>query len=154
MEAVMKNKSKVVARMTVEREVGVKTIIEVHEDATFSLFFHHYSQEGRRRSTKREIRVSNRNEGLFPIYRAHTMTPGLEAVGTIFKGMKNVVSVKIRIIKKRAYRRLISVSPSELGGLARVASYAPQRETRAPGIAVHIPQATPKKKYSVLNGWR
>jgi hypothetical protein len=153
MEAVMRKTSKVVARMTVTREIGAVTIVEVNEDATFSQFFHHYSQEGRRRSTKREIRVSNRNEGLYPIYRAHTMTPGLEAVGTIFKGMKNVVSVKIRIIKKRAYRRLISVSPGELRGLARVASYAPQRETRAPGIAVHIPEPS-KKKYSVLNGWR
>ena len=50
----------VVARMTVIREVGNLTIVEVYEDAMFSNFYHISTQVGKRRSTKRLIRIANR----------------------------------------------------------------------------------------------
>jgi hypothetical protein len=142
----------VVARLTVERSVGVKTIIEVHEDATFMTFFHYFTQEGRRRSTKREVRTANRNEGLVPHWRAAWMTPGLEVLARLFEGMKHITSVKVRVIKKGAYRRLIEASPDVLG-LTKVKSQPdPRLERETRGIPVYIPQGhtTIKRKWSIL----
>lgn len=105
----------VVARLTVVREVGNRTIIEVNEDATFSSFYHISTQVGQRRSTKRLVRVANRNEGIQPYYRAHLVQPGLKGLAEHWQKMPGVVSVKIRIIKGKAYRRLINATPDKLG---------------------------------------
>ena len=62
----------VVARLTVIRKNGLRTIVEVHADAKFYSFYHFYRQVGSKRSTKELIRSSNRNEGSL-------QQPGLEA---------------------------------------------------------------------------
>lgn len=105
----------VVARMTIKRAVGDTTIIEIHEDATFSHFYRIYVQTGRRRSTKRLVLSASRNHGIQPWYRAHLVTPGLEVLEKMWSARPHVESVKIRIIKRRAYKRLISAKPNELG---------------------------------------
>lgn len=107
--------AKVIARMTVTRSLGNLTIIEVREDATFSSFYQVYTQTGKRRSTKRLVRTANRNEGLQPYFQAYRMQPGLEKIAEYWQKRPNVTSVKVRIIKKRLYRKLISARPDELG---------------------------------------
>jgi hypothetical protein len=102
----------VVARLTVVRTVGSRTIIDVMENATFSDFYRIHVQQGNRRSTKRLVRSANRNEGLKPYA---TMKPGLELLAAHWSQQPGVVSVKIRILRKRAYRRLIMASPDQLG---------------------------------------
>lgn len=103
----------VIARLTVRRTNHRRTIVEIHEGATFQSFFHVYSQEGNRRSTKRHTRVGNRNEGIY-----HGAL-GLEGMAErlahyqIFSGP--IESSKLRIIKKRAYRHLLNVSPDQIG---------------------------------------
>ena len=108
-------KPSVVARLTVVRALGNVTIIEVHSDATFSCFYHIFTQVGKRRSTKRLVRTASRNEGLLPYYRAYLMVPGLKVLAEHWSRQPGVSSVKIRIIKKRAYRKLLSARPDELG---------------------------------------
>lgn len=149
------NKSKIVARLTVTREIGVVTMVEVHEDANFSQFYRYYSQEGRRRSTKKLIRTANRNEGLKPWHTAYQKTPGLEMVARIFESMAHVTNVKVRIIKKRAYKRLISLPADELGGVVTGKPIRdPRLEPRVTGIPVYIPQGhtTMDRKWSILTG--
>lgn len=120
-------KNNVVARLTVNRANGWKTIIEVHADATFNSFYRYFRQFGNRRSTKEPIRVSNRNDSLKSV-NAHLQTPGLEAISkkiiassAVFLlrsssgEMNPVVSIKLRIIQKRLYRKLITCRPDELG---------------------------------------
>ena len=118
-------RSSVVARLTVTRALGAVTVIEVHEGATFSEFYRFFTQDGRRRSTKRLVRKANRNEGLAP-WGAHLQQPGLEVLAEAWRKMKNVDQVRIRIIQKRAYRRLISANPSELGQVKVAARFAPE----------------------------
>jgi len=117
----------VTARMTVTRALGNLTIIEVCEDATFSEFYRVYTQIGRRRSTKKLVRTANRNEGLKPFYAAHKLKPGLEALAMQWQGMPNVASVKIRIIKKRTYRKLLTAAPDALGMVTSTVNRLPER---------------------------
>ena len=105
----------VVARLTVTRAVGCKTIIEVCEDATFSNFYRFHTQQGNRRSTKRLVRTANRNEGLLPFHQAYRMTPGLERLADRWSKQPGVTAVTVRIVKRRAYRRLITTTPDQLG---------------------------------------
>ncbi len=149
-----KNKIVVVARLTVIREVGVRTIVEVNEDATFGNFYSYFIQDGARRSTKKLIRCANRNEGLRPWYRAYRMEPGLTAIAEHFKTMPNITSIKIRIIRKRLYRKLLAAAPD--AGLVRVHSQidprlAPRTITGQP---VRIPDSyiTISKRISILTG--
>src|SRR5688500_9277198 len=105
------NKSKVVARLTIARADNTKTIIEVHNDSTFSEFFRYYRQAGMKRSTKVLAFTRSRNQGLHHI-NAHLQTPGLEIIrdrilasnaaflGRV-KGKENpITSMKLRIIRK------------------------------------------------------
>jgi hypothetical protein len=120
------NKSKVVARLTITRADNSRKIIEVHEDATFHEFFRFYTQIGNRRSTKTLTFTSSRITGLKPI-NAHRYTPGLEVIrdrviersalliGTKTGKFSPVISMKLRIIKRKAYRRLITIAPDQLG---------------------------------------
>jgi hypothetical protein len=110
----MQKNNKVVARLTVIREVGCKTIIEVQDDATFSRFYHFYMQEGNRRSTKRAVRAGSRNEGI-PSYQVLRARPGLERLADAWQKQPGVVSVKLRILRKRAYLKLIDARPDQLG---------------------------------------
>lgn len=104
----------VVARLIVTRALGNRTIIEVHEGATFSAFYRIYTQTGNRRSTKRLVRTASRNEGLQPYFRAHLMVPGLKTLAEHWSRQPGVSAVKVRIIRKRAYRKLLSARPDEL----------------------------------------
>jgi hypothetical protein len=105
----------VVARLTVTRAVGCKTIIEVYTDATFNSFYRFFTQQGNRRSTKQLVRTANRNEGLLPFHQAYRMTPGLEHLADRWSKQPGVTAVTVRIIKRRAYKRLIQAAPDQLG---------------------------------------
>lgn len=141
---------RVVARMTVVREVGATMIIEIRDDATFHSFYHIYSQQGRRRSTKQLVRTANRNEGLRPWHAAYRMTPGLEVLESFWKQQPGVMSVKVRFLRKRIYRRLISAAADELGLAQAHAGYATVRPQ--PVYPIQLPQGyTPmKKRFEIL----
>jgi hypothetical protein len=108
-------KPAVVARLTVTRALGVKTIIEVCEDATFNSYYRFFTQQGNRRSTKKLVRTANRNEGLRPYFQAYRMTPGMEKLAELWQQHPGVTTVTVRIISRRAYKRLITARPNELG---------------------------------------
>lgn len=147
-------KSKVLARLTIEREVGVKTIIEVHADATFSRFYHFYTQDGRRRSTKKHIRQANRNEGLHPWYAAYRAEPGLEVFAKRFRQMPNVKKVSLRIIRRRDYRKALEAAPDELGLTRSRIIQMPDMRHRESGTQVYIPSTftTLKKRFEIITG--
>lgn len=117
----------VLARLVVNRANGKRMIVEVHSDATFCQFYKFYMQDGSRRSTKRQFRTANRNEGLRHI-NAHDQQPGLGAIAKQITRtsaaflmrsedghINPVVSIKLRIFKKRAYERLLRLAPDQLG---------------------------------------
>lgn len=104
--------TQVIARLTVTRKVGVKTLIEVHSDSTFQKFFYFYTQDGRKR--KQFVRTASRNEGL-SYTTAYRMTPGLEVLAPRWMAMQHIDRVDVKILRKRAYRRLITASAHELG---------------------------------------
>lgn len=110
----------VIARLTVTRANGWRTIVEVRAGATFHEFYRFYRQFGARRSTKEIIRTASRNEGLFLIGN-RSVKPGLELIRQRLESYgapsNPVVKVQLRIIKKRLYRKLLSMVPDELGML-------------------------------------
>lgn len=101
-------RSDVVARLTTIRADHSRTIVEVHSNATYSSFYHFYAQQGTKRSTKRSIRTASRSDG-----------PSLEMIArklAVYQSQSNpIVQIKLRIIRKRVYRRLISARPDQLG---------------------------------------
>lgn len=109
---------KVIARLTVTRTNGRKTIVEIHVDARFHNFYRFYQQVGNKRSTKRLTRSASRNEGL-NIINAHLQKPGLDVIEQRLRSFQSqtnpVIRVTLRIIKKQAYRKLINARPDELG---------------------------------------
>jgi len=151
----MKNKSKVVARLTAIRSVGVRTIIEICEDASFHNFYRYYTQQGTRRSTKTPVRTASRNEGLHPWHRTYRMEPGLEVLATRMLDQKQFSSVKVRILKKRAYRQLLDAAPDVLG-LTKVTRYADPRimTLPTPRLPVNIPAGwlTIEKRVNIILG--
>lgn len=130
----------VVARMTAIRSNNNKLIIEVYADATYSSFYHFHSQEGNRRSTKTQVRVANRNAGL-PRVNVHLYEPGLEVLRTELLGADKIdsafVSVKVRIIKKRLYKKLITCAPDVLG-MAKAGTVEDKIQSSR-GIPVYLP---------------
>lgn len=148
-------KTNVVARMTVIRSVGVRTIIEVHADATFSAFYRYYTQDGRKYSTKRLVRTANRNFGLESWRAVNQTKPGLEMLAFRFIAMPHVISVKIRIIRKREYRRLLTATPDGLG-LVKVRSFTDPRLQPRPVLRypVRIPSThtTLERRMKILTG--
>lgn len=120
----MNKNNKVAARLTINRADGSRLIIEVHNDSTFSKFFHYFRQTGNRYSTKEFIHAKSRNEGLRYI-NAQQQTPGLEVLADritssnkVFYGRDGrakernpVTSMKLRIIRKREYRKLLNAAP-------------------------------------------
>lgn len=119
-----KNSNKVVARLTINRADGSRLIIEVHNDSTFAKFYHYFRQTGNRRSTKTLVRTKNRNAGLSAM-EAYHKTPGLEVLADrilssnqVFCGRDGqekernpVVSMKLRIIRKRLYQKVLHAPP-------------------------------------------
>jgi hypothetical protein len=101
-------KPAVVARLTITRASGRRIIVEVREGSKFASFYRFYGQDGARRSTKKWIRNGSRSEG-----------PNLTAILERMKGFaaesNPVIHSKLRIIKRRAYRKLITARPDELG---------------------------------------
>lgn len=110
----------VVARLTVTRGIGWKTIIEVHQDATFHNFYRYYKQFGNKRSTKQFVRFGHRNQGIEPWYATYRITPGLELLAAKWQERPNVTAVKLRIIKKKIYRRRINEAPVGLAVIKTV----------------------------------
>lgn len=122
------SKSKIAARLTMTKRSGRKTIMEVHEDAGWSTFYSWYEQDGRRK--KVFLRHSDRNNCGNP-YRQE---PGLEQVAAkqkeifdnlarhpnpkhaAFWAMQQIVEIRIKVFKKRLYRKLLTCAPDELPG--------------------------------------
>ena len=106
-------KPTVIARLTVSRANGRRTIVEIHADASFHSFYHFFVQEGKRRSTRQYLRAANRNEGMF------LRNYGLGAIEEklhIYQNKSNpIVDSRLRVFKKRAYRRLLTISPDQIG---------------------------------------
>ena|GEM_PF-3242168 len=108
----------VIARLTLQRQNSRTTIVEIHRDATFSQFYRFYIQDGNRRSTKRLVRTASRNEFL-PVINTHLHQPGLDVIEKRLRSFQSesnpVVSARLRILRKRIYRKLLSARPDELG---------------------------------------
>jgi len=104
-----------VARLTVTREVGNVTIIEVCERASFHSFYWIFTRTGRRHSTKTPVRTASRNEGLRPYSQAYRMQPGLEVLAENWKKQPGIKAVTLRIIRKRIYKQLVTCAPDVLG---------------------------------------
>jgi hypothetical protein len=128
-------KPTVVARLMITRSNGWKTIVEVEDGSTFHSFFKYYKQFKNKRSTKELIRIANRNDGGISKPRLENIAEKL----SIYQSMSNpVVTVQIRILKKREYRRLIDATPDQLGltntavnlPLSRFASLSTAAEVR------------------------
>ena len=117
----------IIARLVVIRQNGTRTIVEIHQDSTFASFYHFYRQEGKRRSTKKLIRRGCRNEGM-PLVGLIRSCSGLDTIAAklLLWGRESnaVVDTKSYIFKKRLYRRLLSISPDQLG-LAHTTVYVP-----------------------------
>jgi hypothetical protein len=111
-------KANVIARLTVTRQNGWKTIVTIEADASFTSFYKYFKQFGLKRSTKELIRVTNRNEGLGYI-NAHLQKPGLDLIEKRLVNYQSttnpVVATKLRIIRKKAYRCLLAAAPDVLG---------------------------------------
>lgn len=155
----MRKTSNVVARLTAAHHTGRRIIIEVHEDASFHQFFRYYAQDGNRRSTKKEMRRASRNEGLRPAQRAPWMRPGLDVLAkdlqTAHPWRPACTDVRIRILKKRLYRRLLEARPDELG-LVRVERTWVDLPRPRPvlRIPIRLPAGhTPlKKRFEIMTG--
>lgn len=141
------NEKIVVARLTATKHDGGLIIVEIYAGASFHNFYHHYTQAGKKRSTKKWLRTANRNEGL-PNASAYRRQPGLEVLAAQFKANPLFSSIKIRIIKRRAYQQLITMAADQLG-LSRVTPYTPPRRTR---WEIQLPE--PKRRYSILESRR
>ena len=115
----MSTKVKVIARMTVTKTDGKKLIVEVHADATEHAFYHWYSQDGRKR--KVFFRTSHRTDGAERVAQVLRSTPGLELLAERMKGnaYMQVKDIKIRILLKRAYKRMTTCSADQLGTLPK-----------------------------------
>jgi hypothetical protein len=101
-------KPAVVARLTITRASGRRTIVEVREGSKFASFYHFYHQDGARRSTKKWIRTGSRNE-------APNLTALLERMKRFAAESNPVIHSQLRIIKRRSYKKLITARPDELG---------------------------------------
>ncbi len=105
----------VIARLTLTRASGYRTIVEIRSDASFHCFYRFYKQFGARRSTKELIRIANRGEGLLG---NRTLRPGLDLIAsrlqTYATQTNPVLCTKLRIMKKRLYRKLIGADPELL----------------------------------------
>ena len=113
------SKSKVIARMTVTKADGKKLIVEVHDDATEHAFYRWYSQEGRKR--KVFIRTSHRTDGADRVAQVLRSTAGLDLLSARMKTYMQITDVKIRILSKRAYKRMTTCSADQLGDLPKCA---------------------------------
>lgn len=151
------NSRTVVARMTVTRADNSRLIVEVHSDASFHTFYHYYSQAGNQRSTKKEIRTANRNTGL-PTINAHLHAPGLDAVKHLFEqkpfgNLPAVTGIRVRILRRRMYRELLSARPDVLGLVPVKPWTLPSLERE---LAIRLPEGftTLKKRWSILESRR
>ena len=113
------SKAKVIARMTVTKADGKKLIVEVHDDATEHAFYCWYSQEGRKR--KVFIRTSHRTDGADRVAQVLRSTPGLDLLAARMKTYMQITDVKIRILSKRAYKRMTTCSADQFGDLPKCA---------------------------------
>lgn len=104
-----------IARLTITREVGVQTMIEVRRGATWSAFYSYFTQTPRKPKTRKFVKSTNRNDGILS-YAAQTR-PGLDKLAYQWARMKGV-TVSVKIFQKRAYKKLLDASPSELGQAA------------------------------------
>lgn len=146
----MATKSNVVARLTVTRANGKTTIVEIHAGATFQKFYCFFTQDGRRRSTKTLLRTASRNEYL-PVINAHLHKPGLDVIEKQLRSLMTqtnpVISSKLRIIKRRLYKKLINTAPDALG-MARVQTVDLSHRTMyAVRLPVRSPKAIPVKRW-------
>lgn len=146
-----KQKNTVVARMTLTRTNGIKTIVEIHENASFMNFYTWYRQEGR----KVLLRTSNRNDGVAAHWRAPFQEKGLDVLAArTTQIMKDVTGVTIKILKKRKYQQMITCTPDQLAGSLPTAPKIAEIIDRSKGIPVSIPAGylSLQKRMDIITG--
>jgi hypothetical protein len=151
-----KRRNTLVARLTLQKPNNQKLIVEVHEGADFHRFYQWFSKDGRKR--KVALRTSNRNDGITLHWRAPFEPVGLEAVAArTVAWNKTITGVTIKIFKKRAYQRMTTCAPDELGPLptmrTRGRDHLP-RWSRGEGIPVRLPSnyLPLQKRMDILTG--
>lgn len=101
-------KPDVIARLTLTRQDNTRMIVEIHRDARFASFYHIFRQQGNKRSTKKQVRIGGRREA-----------SSLEGVAINWKMRERadnpIIDIKLKIYRRREYRRLITARPDELG---------------------------------------
>lgn len=138
------NKSRVVACLTMTKQNGRKIIVEVHDDAGFSNFYNWYSREGRKHKVFR--RVSHRSDGIEPWYMQSQVPPSLERLAettqkhaeklaghrssyheiTMAWADERIVDIKIKVLSRKKYLRLLSCPADELpGGMTKIQHWDP-----------------------------
>lgn len=138
------------AKLTALTPRGETVIVEVPHGATFGDFYHYYTQQGRRYSTKRLARVGNRNEGIDNYRLAPYTRPGLELIAAKYE-QSGFTKIKIVILRKRAYKKLIEGDPA---GMVKInKTWISQPRARAIlRYPVRIPSGhtTTARKWSIL----
>jgi hypothetical protein len=110
----------VIARLTITRQDNTRMIVEIHRGARYASFYHVFRQEGNKRSTKTQVRMGSRAEGR-----------SLEEIAIKWsmrdRSTNPITHIKIKIYRRREYRRLVSARPDELGltKMSRPPIYSP-----------------------------
>lgn len=128
-----KKSETVVARLTLRHRDGSQTIIEIHSNATFSCFYRWYAR-GKGQRVKSPVRTSGRSDATDLAALGERVKAQFERLAANRQSRQAaqwagrvVESIRIVILKKRAYSRLLGLSADLLpGGLAHSsAGYSP-----------------------------
>jgi len=144
-------KKTIVAQMTIERADQPKLLVQVFADSNFHHFYHWFQQDGRKR--KVFLRASNRNDGIYPHWRAAFETPGLDVLAKRQTEVQaRVTRVTVKVLRKRKYQALLTCSPADLN--LPTASATQQILDERKGIAVVFPETYMplQKRMDVLTG--
>ncbi len=138
----------VIARMTITKRSSTnKIIVEVRSDANFNKFYSWFSQEGRKR--KKLQRTSQRNDGLY--FARGQGRPGLDVLAAHQMSFnKDIDKVTIKVFKKRAYEKMLTCRPDELGALPAASTARIVR----PAAPLFLPSTytTLQKRMDILTG--
>ncbi len=158
-----------VARLTMTRRSGKKLIVEVHEDAGWSTFYHWFEVDVDSKK-KMFLRNSDRNNSCNPLFE----TPGLEQVAALvtktfdklaahpvpkhalYWSPSQIVDTQIKIYRKRLYKKLLGCAPDQLpgGGPVRIQSFESHTLPEPAGnIRITDEYRRMKERRSRIFGW-
>lgn len=124
----MTSSKNVVAKMTIRKNNKLTAKVEIHSNAGHGDFYHWYVKSGR---TWSEVRTSNRNDG-----QNWTHLPnGLEV---LTKRFTRGEQIKIKIGKKRLYKKFLSCRIDQLPGYRPVVVNRADLNKRARSTALDI----------------